>query len=75
MPTLPAAVVHRHPHYSFLLYESGTATALVDLQTLTFGAGSIYYFLPGQVHQRLHEHQVQGWFLEVDAGLIASEFR
>lgn len=76
VPPLPEAVaVHRHTHYSFLLYESGTATALVDLQTVTFGAGSIYYFLPGQVHQRLHEHQVQGWFLEVDAGLIPNEFR
>lgn len=73
---LPASsAVHRHTHYGFLLYESGTATAMVDLQTLTFGAGNVYYLLPGQVHQRLREHELQGWFLEVDAGLIPAEFR
>ncbi len=74
VPPPETVAVHRHPHYSFLLYESGTATAMVDLQTVTFGAGSIYYFLPGQVHQRLREHEVQGWFLEVDVALIPSEF-
>lgn len=76
LPSSPeAGAVHRHSHYSFLLYESGAATALMDLQPVHFGAGSIYYILPGQVHQRRHEHQVQGWFLEVDMALIPREFR
>ena len=74
-PSPDAMAVHRHSHYSFLLYESGAATALMDLQPVCFGPGSIYYLLPGQVHQRQHEHQVQGWFLEVDVGLIPREFR
>ncbi len=75
MPPPEALAVHRHSHYSFLLYESGSATALIDLQAVHFGAGSIYYMLPGQVHQRQHEHAIQGWFLEVDAALIPREFR
>lgn len=75
-PLLPeAGAVHRHAHYSFLLFESGSATALMDLQPLCFGAGSIYYILPGQVHQRQAEHQLQGWYLEVDVALIPREFR
>ena len=75
-PSSPDALaVHRHSHYSFLLYESGSATALMDLQPVHFGAGSIYYMLPGQVHQRQHEHDIQGWFLEVAVGLIPHKFR
>lgn len=74
-PSPEDGAVHRHSHYSFLLYESGSATALMDLQPVCFGTGSIYYMLPGQVHQRQYEHQVQGWFLEVDVALIPREFR
>ena len=75
LPSPEALAVHRHSHYSFLLYESGSATALMDLELVYFGAGSIYYMLPGQVHQRQHEHEIRGWFLEVDVGLIPREFR
>ena len=75
LPPPEALAVHRHSHYSFLLYEHGAATALIDLQAMHFGAGSIYYLLPGQVHQRQHEHEIQGWFLEVDGALIPREFR
>ena len=74
-PSPEALAVHRHSHYSFLLYESGAATALMDLQPVCFGAGSIYYMLPGQVHQRQHEHELQGWFLEVDVALIPRDCR
>lgn len=74
-PSPDAMALHRHSHYSFLLYESGAATALMDLQPVYFSAGSIYYLLPGQVHQRQQEHEIQGWFLEVDVALIPREFR
>lgn len=41
LPPPEALAVHRHAHYSFLLYEHSAATALLDLQLLHFGAESI----------------------------------
>ncbi len=67
--------IQRNDHYVFLLFEKGTARLMVDFEKITLIAGSIYYAFPGQIHHRIYDQQVQGWYLAVDTLLVSTEFR
>lgn len=71
----PKAELHRDDHYIFFLFEKGTATLIIDFQEMLFSEHSIFYVLPGQIHQHMNTLHAQGWYLAVDTGLIPSEFR
>ena len=66
---------HRDDHYLFYLVEKGSATLVVDFQELSFGAGTLYYVLPGQVHYRIANDEAAGLLLAVDASLLSQEHR
>ena len=67
--------VHRDDHYIFFVIETGSAEINVDFCDIILPDQSVYYLLPGQVHHRINSKNAQGWFMAVDAGLIAKEFR
>ena len=67
--------IQRNNHYVFLLFEKGTARLMVDFEKITLAAGTIYYSFPGQIHHRVYDQQVQGWYLAVDTLLVSTEFR
>jgi AraC family transcriptional activator of pobA len=67
--------VHRDDHYIFFMIESGSAEINVDFCDIILPGQSVYYLLPGQVHHRINTRDAKGWFMAVDTGLIAKEFR
>src|ERR1700742_5027958 len=67
--------IHRDDHYIFFLIEEGAASVKVEFAEMTLSSRSGYYMLPGQVPPRLKATDGTGWFLAVDAALIANEFR
>jgi len=66
---------HRDDHYMFFVLETGTGSLMIDFNQVQLSAGSLYYVLPKQVHNRIRHEQVDGWFLAVDTALIPPEFR
>jgi AraC family transcriptional activator of pobA len=66
---------HRDDHYIFFVIEEGTASLMIDFHQLSFSASSLYYILPGQVHHRIRNNVAYGWFIAIDALLIAPEYR
>lgn len=66
---------HRDDHYLFFLLIDGSATLMIDFQTLKFKEGTLYYILPGQVHHRITNEAAGGWFLAVDTGLLTMDQR
>ena len=67
--------IHRDDHYLFFVIETGSADINVDFCDIILPNQSVYYLLPGQVHQRMNGKDAKGWFIAVDTGLIAKEFR
>ncbi|WP_342644592.1 AraC family transcriptional regulator [Mucilaginibacter sp. CSA2-8R] len=66
---------HRDDHYIFFLLEKGSASLMIDFETMHLPGGSIYYVLPSQVHQPLHSNVADGWFIAVDTALIHAQCR
>lgn len=66
---------HRDDHYIFFVIESGTASLMIDFHELSFQGSSLYYILPGQVHHRIRNEVAYGWFIAIDAMLIAPDYR
>ncbi len=67
--------VHRDDHYIFFLIENGAATLNVDFCDIILPPQAVYYLLPGQVHHRINSNNAIGWYMAVDTGLVANEFR
>lgn len=66
---------HRDDHYIFFLLKQGSGTLMIDFKEIRLSAGMLYYILPSQVHHRIRNEQVDGWFIAVDTALIPSECR
>lgn len=67
---------HRDDFYMFFLIEGGQASMMIDFNEVVLPELSIFYVLPGQVHQRFStEETARGWFLGVDTQLILPDFR
>lgn len=66
---------HRDDHYIFFLMEHGQAGMMVDFSEVEISGQSVFYVLPGQVHQRIDHSNAEGWFMAVDTLLIPKECR
>jgi len=67
---------HRDDHYIFLIHETGASRIMVDFDLFVMGDISVFFILPGQVHRYVESALgTSGWFLAVDAGLMADRFR
>ena len=67
--------VHRDDHYIFFMFEKGSATLTIDFQKVSFCEKSVFYVLPGQVHQRIDNKYAEGWYLAIDTVLVPPEYR
>ncbi len=67
--------IQRNDHYVFLLCEKGNGKLMVDFENINLDTGSVYYALPGQIHHRIYDQCVAGWYLAVDSLLVSAEFR
>ncbi len=61
---------HRDDHYTFFLLESGSGAVMIDFQTVQVNSPSLFFVLPAQVNQPVHQDAPRGWFLGVDASLM-----
>jgi AraC family transcriptional activator of pobA len=66
---------HRDDHYIFFLMENGESSLMNDFHEIILQPSSIYYVLPGQVHQRIDARQAEGWFIAADTSLIPPDYR
>lgn len=66
---------HRDDHYIFFLLEQGSASLMIDFETLILPGGCLYYVLPSQVHQPIRSDVTDGWFIAVDTALVPAECR
>lgn len=66
---------HRDDHYLFFLLEKGTGFLMIDFNEIQLSGGMLYYVLPTQVHHRIRNEQVDGWFVAVDTSLVPPECR
>lgn len=67
--------IHRDDHYIFFLLIAGNASLMVDFHEMHFAGSSVYYLLPGQVHQPIRQKVGEGWFIAVDTPLIPPDYR
>jgi AraC family transcriptional regulator, transcriptional activator of pobA len=54
-------VPHRHDYYSIIFIEDGEGEHVVDFTTYTVEARTIYFLLPGQMHQVIMSREPKGW--------------
>lgn len=66
---------HRDDHYIFFLVEEGSASLMIDFTEVVFHQQTLYYVLPGQVHQSLGYNEACGWFIAVDTMLVPPDYR
>jgi AraC family transcriptional activator of pobA len=67
---------HRDDFYMFFLLESGRASMMIDFNEVLLPECSIFYVLPGQVHQRFSTAEsATGWFLAIESSLIPEDYR
>ncbi len=71
---LPAGA-HRDDHHIFFLLESGTGSVMIDFQTVQVDSPSLFFVLPTQVHQPVHQDAAKGWFIGVEASIIPTYCR
>lgn len=66
---------HRDDHYTFFILESGSGSVMIDFQTVQVSSPSLFFVLPAQVNQPVHQEAPKGWFLAVDASLMPAYSR
>lgn len=66
---------HRDDHYTFFLLESGSGSVMIDFQTVQVNSPSLFFVLPAQVNQPVHQDAVKGWFIGVDTSLMPAYSR
>ena len=67
---------HRDDHYIFMVLERGWTRMMVDFQQFEYRGSTIYFVLPGQVHdfQGVSDDAI-GWYLAIEPGLVPDLFR
>ncbi len=66
---------HRDDHHIFFVLESGTGSLMIDFQTVKVDSPSLFFVLPAQVHQLIHQDAVKGWFIGVDTSIMPTYCR
>ncbi len=54
---------HRHDYYTILFFEKGNGIHVVDFMKYEIEDNSIYFILPGQMHQVVLAAQPKGWVM------------
>lgn len=67
--------IHRDSHYIFTFMESGRARMMVDFKIIEAKDASVFFLLPGQVHEGILMDDVSGWFIAVKADLLPDTVR
>ncbi|WP_223605712.1 AraC family transcriptional regulator [Chryseobacterium sp. OSA05B] len=67
--------IHRDNHYIFTFLESGRAKMMVDFKTIEAQDSTVFFLLPGQVHEGILMENVTGWFIAVKADLLPDSLR
>jgi len=66
-------IPHRHDYYTIIFLEKGEGTHIVDFTEYTIEDNTIYFIVPGQMHQVLPTSEPKGWTLKfTDEFLIAN---
>jgi len=66
---------HRDDHYIFFVLEKGSGHLMIDFNEIELSGSMLYYVLPTQVHHRIRNEAIDGWFIAVDTALIPPECR
>lgn len=66
---------HRDDHYTFFLLESGSGSVMIDFQTVQVNGPALFFVLPAQVNQPVHQDAPKGWFIGVDVSLMPAYSR
>lgn len=66
---------HRDDHYMFILQQKGRFLCEIDFSEMLLHESSLCFVAPGQVHRYLQQERSQGWFIFVDTGLVAEQYR
>jgi AraC family transcriptional regulator, transcriptional activator of pobA len=66
-------IPHRHDYYTIIFFEKGAGTHIVDFTEYPIEDHSIYFIVPGQMHQVIPTSEPKGWTMKfTDEFLIAS---
>lgn len=63
---------HRHSFYQVLYVVEGAGKHIIDFETYTVKAGSLYCMAPGQVHTWLFEGPVKGYLINFNESFFSS---
>jgi AraC-like ligand binding domain. len=66
-------IPHRHDYYTIIFFEKGEGTHIVDFTEYKIEDNSIYFIVPGQMHQVIPTSEPKGWTMKfTDEFLIAN---
>ena len=66
-------IPHRHDYYTIVFFEKGAGTHIVDFMEYQIEDCSIYFIVPGQMHQVIPTSEPKGWTMKfTDEFLIAN---
>lgn len=57
-------IPHRHDYYTIIFFKNGEGTHIIDFTEYKIEKNSIYFILPGQMHQVKPTVQPEGWSLK-----------
>jgi AraC-like DNA-binding protein len=57
-------IPHRHDYYTIILFERGEGIHIVDFTEYKIEDNSIYFIVPGQMHQVIPSAEPRGWTLK-----------
>jgi AraC-like DNA-binding protein/mannose-6-phosphate isomerase-like protein (cupin superfamily) len=66
-------IPHRHDYYTIIFFEKGAGTHIVDFTEYKIEDHSIYFIVPGQMHQVIPTSEPKGWTMKfTDEFLISN---
>ena len=66
-------IPHRHDYYTIIFFEKGAGTHIVDFTEYPIEDHSIYFIVPGQMHQVIPTSEPKGWTMKfTDEFLISN---
>lgn len=63
---------HRHDYYTILFFEKGNGIHVVDFMKYKIEDNSIYFILPGQMHQVILTAEPKGWVMTFTEDFLIS---
>lgn len=66
---------HRDDHYLFFFQQEGSSELMLDFKLLKRIGSTLFFLLPGQVHQVISNENCTGWFLALSPERISESYR